>query len=463
MATSWNNLSSADGSYMTLITVLAFTLLCLLWSVSSYFRCRNRLPVPPGNFGFPFIGQTVELVLAMSTADGIRMWVQKQIEKHGPLFKFRFAGYPMVMLGDEEGNKFIFQNDGMSIHTFLPSKIATLFGPHSLLLQTGERHKLLRRHFSKMFDRAAMSRYIPGVNRNTIRHFTSRWQGKKQLAALDMTNLHTFSTICSLALSLEEGPLMDKTLEALQTWLRGIFSLPINLPGFDYYTALKSRGLIFEVFDRLMEQRRQEIAEDRVPEASQTDFLNWMLTVPDEEGNMFQDSFIRDNLLLLLVAAFETTSAILAMTIFYIAKNPHVYQQILQEQKLISDEKCSGGKDENAMTMEDISAMKYTWKLNWNTQYTHYNPESSKDPLMFDPSRWETRPPPFTYLPFGGGIHSCLGNEFAKMSMLTFIHHLVRNYSWSLVHANYDGPFIRDPCSRPPDKVLISVKQITAS
>ncbi|KAL3694958.1 hypothetical protein R1sor_008609 [Riccia sorocarpa] len=213
---------------------------------------------------------------------------------------------------------------------------------------------------------------------------------------------------------------------------------------------------------------------------------------------MFQDSFIRDNLLLLLVAAFETTSATLAMTIFYIAKNPHVYEQILQEQKLISDKKCSSGKDENAMTMEDICAMKYTWKviqevlrlqppvigsyrktatdleykgyliprgwlLNWNTQYTHYNPESFKDPLMFDPSRWETRPPPFTYLPFGGGIHSCPGNEFAKMSMLTFIHHLVRNYCWSLVDANYDGPFIRDPCSRPPDKVLISVKQITTS
>ncbi|KAL3694959.1 hypothetical protein R1sor_008610 [Riccia sorocarpa] len=176
MATSWDSLSSADGSYLTLITVLAFTVLWLLWSVSSYFRCRNRLPVPPGNFGFPFIGQTVEHVLAMSTADGIRMWVQKQIEKHGPLFKFRFAGYPMVMLGDEEGNKFIFQNDGTSIHTFWPSKIATLFGPHSLLLQTGERHKLLRRHFSKMFDRAAMSRYIHGVNRNTIRHFTNHWQ-----------------------------------------------------------------------------------------------------------------------------------------------------------------------------------------------------------------------------------------------------------------------------------------------
>ncbi|KAL3682207.1 hypothetical protein R1sor_000229 [Riccia sorocarpa] len=322
--------------------------------------------------------------------------------------------------------------------------------------------------------------------------------GKEQLVALEMTNLYSFSAICNLILSLEEGPMMDKILEEFHTWARGLQCWPINLPGFTYYKALKARGLIGELFDGLMEQRRQEIAEGRVPEALQTDILNSLLTVPDEEGNLRQDSFIKDNLLFLLEAGSDSSSSTLALVIFYIAKNPHVYKQILQEQKSILDEKRSSGKKENELTMEDISAMTYTWRviqetlrlhpvqivgykktvtnfeykgyhipkgwlLNWTTQ-THYSPKYFKDPLKFDPSRWETRPPPFTYLPFGGGPHTCLGNEFARMSMLVFIHHLVRNYTWSLVDPSYDGPFIRDPVfARTQDKVLINVKQIITS
>ncbi|KAL3682265.1 hypothetical protein R1sor_000287 [Riccia sorocarpa] len=500
MATSWNGLSSVlpEESYMTLITALAFTVLWLLWSISSYFRCRNRLPLPPGNFGFPVIGQTVEHLLALRTADGIRQWMQKQVDKHGPVFRYRFVGYPMVMMSQPEGNKFIFQNEGLSNHIFWPSHISTMFGPHAVITQSGERHKLVRCHLNRFFDRAAMGRYIHGVNCNAIRHFTNHWQGKEQLVALDIINFFTGSCVCNLALSLEEGPLMYRILEETQTWIGGLYCLPINLPGFRYYKALKARGSIFKLLDGLMEQRRQMIAEDHVPEALQNDILNSLLTVPDEEGNLRQDSFIKDNLLILLFGGYDTSSVTLAMTIFYIAKNPHVYEQILQEQKLIVDGKCSSGENENALTMEDISAMKYTWGaiqetlrlhpvltgsyrktvtdleyegyhipkgwlLNWNSQHSHYNPKYFKDPFKFDPSRWEKRPPPFTYLPFGGGVHLCLGYEFARMEMLIFIHHLVRNFSWSLVDPSYDGPIIRDPLPRTKDRVLINVKRVIAS
>ncbi|KAL3683755.1 hypothetical protein R1sor_001777 [Riccia sorocarpa] len=499
MATSWNgsSLALAGESYITLITVLAVTVLWLLWSVSSYFRYRNRLPLPPGNFGFPIIGQTVEYLLAMRTADGIRQWVQKKVDKHGPIFKYRFVGYPMVILDQPEGNKFIFQNEGTTNHMFFPSHMYALLGPHSLAVQTGDNHKLLRRYLNRFFDHTAMSRYIPGVNRIAMRHLTSHWQGKEQLVGLEMTLLYTFSVICNLAVSLKEGPLMDKIREEFHTWAQGGFSVPINLPGFRYYKALKARKSILKVLDGLLEQRRKEIAEDRVPEASQTDMLTNMLTVPDGEGNLLSDSFIKDNLFVLLLAGFDTSGNTLAMTMFYIAKHPHVYNEIIEEHKLIREEKRRSGKDENAVTMEDISSMKYTWNviqetlrlhpvlvgtyrktvtdleykgyyipkgwvLNWNNQHSHFNSKYFKDPLKFDPSRWQTRPPPFTYLPFSGGPHTCIGNEFAKMSMLVFIHHLVRNYSWSLVDPSYDGPFIRDPLSRTPDRVSVTVKQLTA-
>ncbi|KAL3678628.1 hypothetical protein R1sor_021584 [Riccia sorocarpa] len=497
MATMWNGLSFkfSEESYVTLIITLAITVLWLLWSVSNYFRNQNQPPLPPGSFGFPFIGQTVDFALAYRTSDGIERWVQKKIDKHGPVFKWRFLGFPIVMMDQPEGNRFIFQNEGTSHHTFWLSHLSTLLGPDSLITLPGERHKLARRYFNKFLDHTAMSRYLPGVNRSTIRHFAKHWQGKDQVVGSDMTHLYTCSTICNLVMTLEEGPLMDKFLLQFRTWEKGFSSLPINLRGFQYYKAVKARKMICEMLDGLLEQRRKEIAEDNVSNASKVDILNNLLTVPDENGNLLPDSYIKDNLLLMLFAGFGTSSSTLAMVIYYIAKNPHVYKEIVQEHKLILEEKYASGKDDDSLTMEDISAMKYTWRviketlrfqpvvqpgnprktvtnleyrgyyipkgwlLMWN-QFSHKNPKYFSNPLKFDPSRWETPPALYTFVPFGGGPHRCLGMEFAKMEMLVFIHHLVRRYSWSLKDPN--GLIIRDPFPRTFDKSLITVKEIVS-
>ncbi|XP_031477764.1 abscisic acid 8'-hydroxylase 2-like [Nymphaea colorata] len=47
----------------------------------------------------------------------------------------------------------------------------------------------------------------------------------------------------------------------------------------------------------------------------------------------------------------------------------------------------------------------------------------------------QVSPRPNTFLPFGTGIHSCPGNEFAKLEMLVLVHHLVTKYRSDLVGA----------------------------
>jgi cytochrome P450 family 26 subfamily A len=65
------------------------------------------------------------------------------------------------------------------------------------------------------------------------------------------------------------------------------------------------------------------------------------------------------------------------------------------------------------------------------------SPEFFPNPKRFDPNRFEGQgPPPFTYMPFGGGPRMCLGIEFARTEMVVFLHHLVLNYEWSMVDPN---------------------------
>ncbi|KAF2542683.1 hypothetical protein F2Q70_00035466 [Brassica cretica] len=65
----------------------------------------------------------------------------------------------------------------------------------------------------------------------------------------------------------------------------------------------------------------------------------------------------------------------------------------------------------------------------------HFNPEKYDDPLAFNPWRWKekdlTAIVSKTYIPFGAGSRLCLGADFAKLLMASFIYHLCR-YRWSM-------------------------------
>lgn len=62
----------------------------------------------------------------------------------------------------------------------------------------------------------------------------------------------------------------------------------------------------------------------------------------------------------------------------------------------------------------------------------HYDPDNFEEPHQFRPERFdddhkhEIRP--FTYLPFGLGQRSCIGNRMALMEVKLLIYQLVRRF-----------------------------------
>jgi cytochrome P450 len=68
---------------------------------------------------------------------------------------------------------------------------------------------------------------------------------------------------------------------------------------------------------------------------------------------------------------------------------------------------------------------------------THLLPEIYKDPDSFDPDRFaptreEDTKQPYSLIGFGGGVHSCIGVELAKMEMKIILATLLQKYDWTV-------------------------------
>ena len=63
----------------------------------------------------------------------------------------------------------------------------------------------------------------------------------------------------------------------------------------------------------------------------------------------------------------------------------------------------------------------------------HRMPQYFRNPDAFEPDRWlGVEPPPFAYIPFGGGARRCIGEEFALRETTIVLKTLLRSYRFTL-------------------------------
>ena len=81
------------------------------------------------------------------------------------------------------------------------------------------------------------------------------------------------------------------------------------------------------------------------------------------------------------------------------------------------------------------------------------------DPDRFSPEREEHKRHPFSYMPFGGGAHKCIGMHFAKQNVKLFMFHLLTKYRF---HApeGYTLKSTTIPMPKPNQNLPLTVERI---
>jgi cytochrome P450 len=233
--------------------------------------------------------------------------------------------------------------------------------------------------------------------------------------------------------------------------------LHLPIPGLVRFR--KARKRLDAVVHRMIEQHRAD-GVDR------GDLLSMLITSRDEEGDdgRMSDEQLRDEVLTIFLAGYETVANALAWTWLLLGQNPDA------EAKLHAEiDSVLGGR---LPTLEDLPQLRYAemvlaesmrlyppawamgrqatsdveigpYKLPAGTYvfFSQYiiqrNADFFPDPLRFDPERFtperKAGRPRFAYFPFGGGSRQCIGESFAWMEAILSLVTLAQRWRLRLV------------------------------
>ncbi|XP_058742966.1 cytochrome P450 716B1-like [Vicia villosa] len=462
-------------------------LVALLLLIPIIFLLKQSKPfkrVPPGTLGIPIIGQSLGFLRAMRS-NTAEKWIEDRINKYGPISKLNIFGKPTVLIHGQAANKFIFANSGNNIVNQQTKSTKMILGERNLLELSGKDHSRVRGALVSFLKPESLRHYVGKIDEEVRSHLQMHWKGKQQVKVLPLMKTLTFNIICSLLFGLENGKQRDQLMNPFRALIKGVWSVPINAPFTSYNRSLRESAMIQNLLKEIVRQKKVE--HEKNGAKSRQDLISCLLSMVEDGKQVLTEKEIIHNAMLVMVAGHDTSAILITFIIRLLANDQDICAAVLQEQEEIAKGKVLG----ETLTWEDISKMKYTWRVAmetlrrfppifggirkattdieyggyiipkgwqifWVTSMTHMDNKIFPEPSKFDPSRFENQAstPPYCYVPFGGGARICPGYEFAKIETLVAIHYLVTKFSWKLLS---DNSFSRDPMPTPSQGLLIEL------
>ena len=409
----------------------------------------NSLPLPPGSFGLPLIGETLNFLRDPDFAE-------KREQKYGKIFKTHLLGRPTVVMMGHEANRFILSShfDHFSWRDGWPGTFKELLG-RSLFLQEGEEHKRNRKLLMPAFHGPALNNYVATMA-EIMQRYLGEWEAKKDLVWFNELKQMTFEIASVLLLGSQSGEMTQELSQDFTKLTQGLFTVPLSLPWTTYGQAIQARDRILKHIETVIAERQKD---------PKNDALGLLVQSQDAEGNRLTLEEIKVQSLLMLFAGHETTTSMLSSFCLALAEHPDVLERARKEQKALGDKENISLEDLRNMpyleqilkeverlyppvgggfrgVVKSFDFNNYHIPVGWQVLYrmegahrdpTVYTQANKFDPDRFSPERAEKKLAEYSLVGFGGGPRICLGLAFAQMEMKIFAYYLLRNYTWDIL------------------------------
>jgi cytochrome P450 len=239
----------------------------------------------------------------------------------------------------------------------------------------------------------------------------------------------------------------------LRAWFDSVLELPGQALAL-YYPSFQRRRKLNLLAEHLYWRKRdvldaildEQIAATRLDPRieERDDILAMMVLARDEDGEALPDTDLRHELNTLIAAGHETTATAIAWAVELLAHNPGVQsrarlaaregdqkyldalvKEILRIRSPVSVAAARHPLEPFELDGETIGHEHVVIVNAWGV---HLDPGNHPDPDVFKPERFLEPTPEYSFLPFGGGAHRCLGAALAQLEMKVVIGGILNRF-----------------------------------
>jgi cytochrome P450 len=302
-------------------------------------------------------------------------------------------------------------------------------GEHSILVLDGDEHLRERRLIQTPFHGERMRAFEPLVSELAERELAG-WRGR--VTTLDRMRDLTLEIILRIVFGARgERELADlreavhRTLDTVRS-MRRMLAMSLVQRDLGPHSPWGQFRLSVERFDELL----LDLVARRRAEAGGDSMLALLLEQRDEDGAPPSDRHLRDQLVALLAAGHDTSSASLSWAFERLARHPVVQARLREGDPAYLDAVVQEVlRVRPALTvaprrlLEPVRVGDRTLPAGVHVAaclwLTLRRDDLWPQAAAFRPERWLESPPPdpAAWIPFGGGVRRCAGAPFAEMEM----------------------------------------------
>ncbi|XP_075091891.1 cytochrome P450 87A3-like [Nicotiana tabacum] len=296
-------------------------------------KCKGVLP--PGSMGLPFIGESIQYFSSHSY-EGIPPFIAERTARYGGLFKTSILGQPVVISTDPEINYYVFQQENNLFQCWYTKSASDLLGEQGLNVHGGAVHKYLRNLVLSLVGQQCLKGNLMSEIDLITRKHLDRWAEHGKVEVKEAAEIMLFTFMAKKTLGCEEQEALELR-EHYKAFFGGFLSFPLNVPGTAYHACLQGRKNIVKVIRDILKKRQSS------KEKANQDFLDHMLKEVENEESLLTEEIIVDLVLLLLFAAYETTSSSITLLFKYLNSHPEVLTELTEEHESILKSRTDEG------------------------------------------------------------------------------------------------------------------------
>lgn len=335
-----------------------------------------------------------------------------------------------------------------------------------LLAIEGPKHLRHRRLMAPAFHRERFREYGALMCEETYREI-ARWDAPETRNVHEDMSRLTFAIVSKALFNAAPSAQQDAEAEEVGRALKVV--LPWMLLGAVVAGVLPWMPVVYSpharaALKRLKQLVRDIIARRRREGGDRGDLLSMLLAARDEDGGALSDEDVCDEALTLLMAGHDTTASTMTWALYLLAQNPEL-QNAAAEQVLAVTEEARQDKITidllpklplvQQIIDETLRLFPVVWigdrtpqqpmqlgeyeipaglRVMFSMLVTQRDGRYYPDPERFDPSRFSAERaaqlPGGAYMPFGAGVHMCIGVNFALMEARVMLAGLLQRFTF---------------------------------